>query len=165
MCSHSCSSDPCLLGRTNENEFTFPMSVSNHLPWQGKHCLWEVAKFLMWALNTWPSRKDSEATSWVTQTYFLSQLWTETKECEAFFLSLSQPWQGYWHSQRYPPLGVAARPLPSLQSTELLLSFLVNFFTFSFHNLKIARMKASFSKLFSPFFPFDNHLSDSCLIF
>ena len=78
---------------------------------------------------------------------------------------LIQPWQGCWHCQKCPALGVAAGSLPSLQSTELLLSFLVNFFTFSFHNLKIARMKASFSKLFSPFFPFYNHLSDSCLIF
>lgn len=36
-------------------------------------------------------------------------------------------------------LGIAARPLPSLQSTRAASQLLVNFFTFSFHNLKIAR--------------------------
>lgn len=63
-----------------------------------------------------------------------------------------------------PSPGAAARPLPSLQSAELLLGCLVDFFTFSFHKLKIARMKASFNNLFSPFSSFYNHLSDSCLI-
>ena len=116
-----------------------------------KASLWEAAKFLVWTSNSWPSRRGSEATSWVTQTYFLSQLWTETKECEASFPPI-QPWQGCWRCQRCPALGGAAVSLPRLQRAEPLVSLLVSVFAFAFYNLKIIRMKLILINCFDPFY-------------
>lgn len=88
--------------------------------------------------------------SWVSD-------WTETEECEAFSLPLTQSWKGCWHSQRCPPLGVTAGPLPSLLRAALLVSLLVSVLTVCFPNLKITRTKTPFKNLFSPllfFLPF-----------
>jgi len=65
---------------------------------------------------------------------------------------LIQPWQGCWHCQRCPALGVAAGSPPSLQRVELLVSLLVSVFTFGFHNLKIIIMKLILINCFDPFY-------------
>lgn len=97
MCCHPCSLDPHFPGRTKEKELSSPAHATISLPRQHKHWLWAAAKFLVWDLNPWPPRQSNDATSWVTQAYFLSQ-----------WLNRSKGMQGISFSPASPSLGMAA---------------------------------------------------------
>ena len=79
-----------------------------------------------WTLGLPPQSND--ATSRVTQAYFLSQ-WTEQVQRYARHFSppgLTQPWHGCWHRQSCPPPWAVAGPPPSFHRAvcQLISAFL-----------------------------------------